>query len=73
VSAIDRSGRLLRFGRGINDEIPEAHGIVRNRELEHSIEEEPAAARSATVETEDELVEVLGKVIVLDRSLVRAE
>lgn len=62
---------LLRLRVG--DELPVAHRVVIDRQLEESIEEEPAAPRAATIETEDELVEITLQVRIGDRALVGAE
>ena len=57
-----RRRRWLHFGCGVNDEVPVAHRVVRNGELEHPIEHHPAAAGAAAVEAEYELTQVAGQV-----------
>ena len=50
-----------------------ADWLVDDRELEHPVEQQAAASRAATVEAEDELVEVARQMGVLDGALVGAE
>jgi hypothetical protein len=59
--------------RSINDQVAIPPWIVRNGELEHAVEEEPAAAGSAAVEAKYELVEIALQVCLVDGALVGAE
>jgi hypothetical protein len=42
-------------------------------ELEHPIEEKPAASRASAIETEDKLVEIALQVSVIEAPLVRSQ
>jgi hypothetical protein len=50
-----------------------AHWVVAGRELEHSVEDEPAASRAAAVEAEHELVQVALQMRLVDRALMGAQ
>ena len=50
-----------------------AHRIVVDGELEHPIEEKPAASRASAIETEDKLVEIALQVSVIEAPLVRSQ
>ncbi len=71
-----RPGRdLLRLRVG--DQLAVAHRLVGDGEFEHPVEEHASAARAASVEPEDELVEVALvevalQVRLVDRTLMRA-
>jgi hypothetical protein len=67
--------RPMRSGArpGVGDQVAVAHRVVGGGELEHAVEDEPAAARAAAVEVEHELVEVAGQVRRVDRALVGAQ
>lgn len=57
----------------VGNELRIAHRIAIHSELKHPVEEKSAAARVATVESEDELVPVVGEVVGLDRPLEATE
>src|SRR5215470_16312803 len=69
------AGRLgwLCLGLWVSDQVPVAHRIVADGELEHAVEDQAPAAGSAPVEAEAELVQVALQVRVLDRALVGAQ
>ena len=58
------------IGPGVDDEVSVADWVVAGCELEHPVEDEPAAAGSTAVEAEHELVEIAGQVRVVDGPLV---
>src|SRR6266576_3488450 len=55
------------------DDVAVAHGVVAGGELEHPVEDEPAALRAAAVEAEHELVKVVLQMRFVDRALVGAQ
>ena len=55
------------------DDVVVAHRVVADGELEHPVEDQPAASRAAAVEAEHELVQVALQVRLVDRTLVGAE
>lgn len=68
-------GRTL-LGRRGDDEVSLTHRLVSDGELEHPVKEKPATMRTASVEPEHELVEVLTEMVEMvcfDRSLVYPE
>ena len=68
-------GRRRRhcFGLGVHHEVSVADGPVADGELEDPVEHQAAAAGSATVEAEHELVEVAGQMGGVHRALVGAQ
>src|SRR3954447_19566061 len=62
-----------RGGPRVEHEVAVAHRLVRDGELENAVEDQPAAARAAAVEAEDELVEGVGQGGVVRGALVGAE
>src|SRR3974390_2619054 len=60
------AGRLgwLFLGLGVSDQVPVAHRVVADGELEHAVEDQAPAAGSAPVEAEAELVQVALQVLV---------
>ena len=64
-----RRGRYVSGSLG-GDEFLVTHRLMSNSELEHSIEHHPAAAGTPTVETEYELVQVVGQVRTVHCALV---
>jgi len=64
-----RDSLRLRVG----DELAVAHRLVGDGEFEHPVEDHASAARAASVEPEDELVEVALQVRLVDRTLMRAQ
>ena len=67
-----RTGRY-RLWRRVDDEVSITNRLMGDGELENTVEEKSAAARTAAVEPEHELVEVLPQMIGLDGSLVGPE
>ena len=67
-----RVGRFVA-GAGAGEHVVVAHGSVIDRELEHPVEDHPAATRVAPVEAEHELIEVAGQMGGVDRTLVSAQ
>ena len=59
VGAGGLAGRL--FWLRVGDQVPVAHGVVVDCELEDPVEQQAAAAGAAAVEAEHELVEVVGR------------
>ncbi len=57
----------------VDDEVLVAHRIVGDGELEHAVEHHSAAARTATVEAEHELVQVARQVRLVHRALVGSQ
>jgi len=57
----------------VGDQLAVAHRLVGDGEFEHPVEEDASAARAASVEPEDELVEVALQVRLVDRTLMRAQ
>ena len=66
-----RRGHRLRLRVG--DKAAIAHRIVSDGEFEQSVEHETAAARIATIKTEDELVEITLEMRVIDSALMGTE
>ncbi|MBS1211600.1 MAG: hypothetical protein H6R26_216 [Proteobacteria bacterium] len=67
--------RLRRYGRHgsvspSGDQVLVAHRLVNNGEFEYPVEQHPAAARTAAVETEHELVQEAGQVRTVHGALV---
>jgi hypothetical protein len=65
------AGRL--FWLRLGDQVAVAHGVVIDGELEDPVEQQAATAGTAAVETEHELVEVVGQVGVVDGALMGAQ
>jgi hypothetical protein len=57
----------------LGDQLGVANGLVANRELEQTMEDEPPAAGVTTVEAEDKLIEVSRQMCGIYRTLVGAE
>src|ERR1039458_2647479 len=55
------------------DDVAVADRVVADGELEHPVEDEPAALRAAAVEAEHELVQVALQVRLVDRALMGAQ
>ena len=55
------------------NEIFVTHRFMHNGEFEHSVKHHPAAARTATIEAEDELVQVVGQVRPVHGTLVSTQ
>lgn len=62
---------LLRLRVGY--QVATADRVVGDGELEHAVEDHASAARSTSVEAEDELVEVALEVRLVDRTLMGAQ
>src|SRR5665811_802850 len=65
------AGRL--FWLRLGDQVAVAHGVVVDGELEDPVEQQAATAGTAAVETEHELVEIVGQVGVVDGALMGAQ
>jgi len=56
--------------RGVRDDLPVAHRVVANGQLQHPQEHQSATARAAAVEPEAELVQVTSQVLGIHGALV---
>ena len=70
VASASGWGGLGLLRPGTRDELPVAHRIVADGQLQHTQEDQPAAARAAAVEPEAELVQVAGQVVDVHCALV---
>ncbi len=67
---------MTRLGKGLGCLFRQPDAlllVVAGGEFEHAVEQQPAAAGTAAVEAERELVEVAGQVRLVDRALVGAQ
>ena len=60
------------FWLRVDDQVPAAHGVVVDGELEDPVEQQHAAVGATAVEAEHELVELVRQVGVVDGALVGA-
>ena len=73
MASVSGWGRPGRLRQGVRDDVPVAHWVVADRQLQHAKEQQTATAGRAPVESETELVQVAVQVRGADRTLVGGE